>query len=101
MEITLHHYLLLSGLLFTIGVLGVLLRQNILIILLSLEIMINSGNLALIAFTYYKNLEHGQVMVLFSMALAAIAAGIALAIIVLLYRKRGTISTDDMNLLNG
>lgn len=99
MEITLQSCLYLSILLFTIGGLGVIIRKNILVILLSLEIMINAGNLALVSFTYFKDLEHGQVLVLFSMALAGVAAAVALAIVVLVYRQQGTIRTDELDLL--
>jgi len=99
MTIGLEHYLILSAALFLVGVSGVLLRRNVLIILLSIEIMMNGANVAVVAVAYYQNMMEGQVLALFIMALAAAEVGVALAVVLLVYRRRGTITADEIDLL--
>lgn len=102
MEPTLFEYLLVSGLLFTIGLAGVLLRRNILIIFMCLELMLNAANLSLVAFSRY-NLAKGvqdfnaQVFVFFIITVAAAEVAVGLAIIVALYRARQTTHVEDLN----
>ena len=96
MEPTLSHYLLVSGALFSIGLLGVIVRRNLLIIYMSLELMLNSANVALVAMSrFYGNLD-GQVMVFFIITVAAAEVAVGLALIVALYRKRQTAEVDDL-----
>lgn len=99
MSIGFEHYLILSAFLFVIGAAGVLLRRNLLIILLSIEIMVNAANLAVVSVAYYQNIMEAQVLALFIMALAAAEVGVALAIVLLVYRRRGTITVDEIDLL--
>lgn len=97
--ITLHHYLALSALLFLIGVVGVLIRRQIIVILMCLELMLNSANLAFIAFARYLDSMEGQVIVLFVMVVAAAEVAIGLAIAVAIFRQRGTINIDDLSVM--
>jgi NADH-quinone oxidoreductase subunit K len=95
------YFLILSGLLFTMGTLGVLLRRNALVIFMSIELQLNAVNLALVAFSRrFGNLD-GQVLAFFSMVVAAAEVVVGLAIIVSLYRKRQSADVDDANLLRG
>ena len=86
-SVGLGHYLFVSVALFTIGLLGVLLRKNILVILMSIELMLNAVNLAFITFAYYLNDVNGAVIVLFIIAVAAAEAAVGLAIVVTLFKK--------------
>ena len=95
----LEHYLIVSGLLFSLGLLGVIARRNILLIYMSLELMLNAGNLALVAFSRFSNNLDGQVMVFFSITVAAAEVAVGLALIVALYRKRQTAHVEDLTLL--
>ncbi len=99
MTIGFEHYLILSAFLVVIGAAGVLLRRNVLIILLSIEIMMNGANIAVVAMAYHKQLMDGQILALFIMALAAAEVGVALAIVLLVYRRRGTVTADEIDLL--
>ena len=105
MAITLNDYLLVSGLLFTIGFAGVLLRRNILIIFMCLELMLNAANLSLVAFSRFNLTAegmpnyHAQVLVFFIITVAAAEVAVGLAIIVALYRARQTIQVNDINKL--
>lgn len=99
MEIGLNHYLLLAALTFTLGVIGVLTRRNVLIILMSVELMLNSANLTLIAFSHYMSDITGQVFVFFSMTVAAAEVGIGLAIVVTIFRNIGSLDVSKLNLL--
>mgnify|MGYP001565962059 CR=1 FL=1 len=103
MEITLQHYLVLSALLFCIGLYGALARRNAVAILLALEIMLNAVNITLVAFSRYvtPQLLTGQVFAIFVMTVAAAEAVVGLAIIIALYRTRGTIDLEKINLLKG
>ena len=91
----------LSGILFSLGILGVLTKRNILVIFMSVELMLNAANLALVAFSRaYDNLD-GQIFVFFTMTLAAAEVAVGLAIIVALFRLKGSIDVDRANLLKG
>lgn len=96
MTITLEHYLIVSALLFCIGLFGVVLRRNLLIIYMSLELMLNSANLALVAFSRFNNQLDGQVMVFFIITVAAAEVAVGLALIVALYRKRQSAQVEDL-----
>ena len=95
------YYLILAGILFSIGTVGVLVRKNALIIFMSIELQLNAVNLALVAFSrMHENLD-GQVLAFFSMVVAAAEVVVGLAIIVSLYRKRRSASVDDADVLRG
>jgi NADH-quinone oxidoreductase subunit K len=93
------YYLLLSGILFSIGVLGFLIRRNVLVVFMSIEIMLNAANLAFIAFAREMGSLSGQVIVFLVMTVAAAEAGVGLAIIILFYRNRKSANVDDGNLM--
>lgn len=95
--IPLNHYIILSTIIFSIGVIGVLTRRNAIVIFMSVELMLNSVNLLLTVFSIYRNDAAGQVFVFFVMALAAAEVAVGLAIIVMIYRNTNTI---DINVLN-
>ena len=95
-EITLGHYLALSGLLFLAGLAGVLLRRSLLIVMMSLELLLNAANLALVAFSRYHNNLNGQVMVFFIITVAAAEVAVGLALLVALYRKRQSAHVEDL-----
>lgn len=91
------NYIILSAILFTIGVLGVLLRRNAIVIFMSIELMLNAVNLLMTAFSVFRGDPAGQVFVFFIMAVAAAEVAVGLAIIVMIYRNTRSI---DINLLN-
>ena len=97
-EVTLNHYLALSGVLFTIGAAGVLLRRNLIVIYMGLELMLNAANLALVAFSRFGAAPalDGQVMVFFIITVAAAEVAVGLALIVALFRLKKTINTGDL-----
>lgn len=95
------HYLILSVILFGIGILGILIRRNVILILLCLELLFNSANLAFVAFSKMHGNLDGQIIVLFTMATAAAEVTIALAITVILFKTWQTIQTDKPNSLKG
>ena len=99
--ITPYHYLVLSAALFAIGLVGVMVRRNIIIVLMSIELMLNAVNVNLVAFSQWlKNaLVTGQVFALFVITVAAAEVGIGLAIVILIYRNRETVNIDEVNLL--
>src|SRR5882757_8456377 len=96
MKIGLEHYLVVSAILFAIGLLGVLIRRNLLIIYMSLELMLNAGNLALVAASRFNNNLDGQILVFFIITVAAAEVAVGLALIVALYRKRQTAHVEDL-----
>lgn len=96
-QIPLNYYLIISTALFVIGIIGVLTRRNVIIILMSIELMLNAVNLLLIAFSSYRADPAGQVFVFFIMAVAAAEVSVGLAIIVMIYRN---IRSIDVGLLN-
>jgi NADH-quinone oxidoreductase subunit K len=93
------YYLVLSGLLFTIGTVGVLVRRNALVIFMSIELQLNAVNLTLIAFSRRLGEVDGQILAFFSMVVAAAEVVVGLAIIVAIFRRRATASVDDINAL--
>jgi NADH-quinone oxidoreductase subunit K len=93
------HYLIVSALLFVIGVAGVILSRNIIIMFMSIEIMLNAANLAIIAFSRYLNRMDGHVFVFLIMAVAAAEAAVGLAMIITIFRNRNSISADRYNIL--
>lgn len=99
--IGLEHYLILSGALFAIGLYGALAKHNAIIILMSIEIMLNAVNVALIAFSRYivPTEFTGQVFAIFTMAVAAAETAVGLAIIIAIYRSRETIDTDKIDMM--
>jgi NADH-quinone oxidoreductase subunit K len=97
--VPLSSYLILSAVLFTIGVVGFLLRRNTIIIFMSIELMLNAANLALVAFSRFLHSMDGQVFVFFVMSVAAAEAAVGLAIIIAVYRTRETVNADEMNLM--
>src|SRR5512143_1700084 len=99
MNIGLEHYLLVSVALFCLGLLGVILRRNLLVMYMSLELMLNAANLALVAFSRFNNNLNGQVMVFFVITVAAAEVAVGLALIVALYRKRQTVQVEDLTTL--
>ena len=99
MNVGLEHYLVLSVLLFCLGLLGVIVRRNVLIIYMSLELMLNAANLALVAFSRYTNSLDGQVFVFFIITVAAAEVSVGLALIVALYRRRQTAHVEDLTTL--
>ena len=96
MTVTLPHLILLSGILFTIGLVGVISRRNVLLILLSLEILLSSANLAFVSFSRAHGDLSGQVMVFFVMIVAAAEVTVGLAIALLLVRRTAKINADEM-----
>jgi NADH-quinone oxidoreductase subunit K len=92
----LQHYLVVSVLLFCLGLLGVIVRRNVLVIYMSLELMLNAANLALVAFSRFDNNLDGQVIVFFIITVAASEVAVGLALIVALYRRRHTTHVEDL-----
>lgn len=97
--ISLNHYLFLSAILFSIGVVGVLTRRNAIIIFMSIELMLNSVNLTLVAFSAYLGTATGQMFVFFVLTVAAAEAAVGLAIIIALYRNKMNINIDEVNIM--
>lgn len=95
------HVLIVSLLLFAVGVLGVLTRRNAIIILMSIELMMNAANLNLIAFSRQLNAINGQVFAVFTIAVAAGEVAVGLAVVLAMYRNRDSIFVDDVRLLKG
>ncbi|MBP7950811.1 MAG: NADH-quinone oxidoreductase subunit NuoK [Verrucomicrobiales bacterium] len=103
---TLGHYLFLSGLLFSIGLAGVVLRRNIIVIFMCLELMLNAANLAIIAFSRFNVVNgqpnyNGQMLVFFTITVAAAEVAVGLAIIVALFRARQTVHVEDLTSMKG
>jgi NADH-quinone oxidoreductase subunit K len=97
--VTIHHYMVLSAVLFFIGVFGVLYRRNLIVIFMSIELMLNAVNLSFVTFARYTQSMDGHVVAFFVMALAAAEAAIGLAILVMIFRNRTTVQADDMSLM--
>ncbi len=98
-EVPLNYYLILSAILFTIGAIGVITRRNAIIVFMSIELMLNSVNLTLVAFASFMGDTAGHIFVFFVMAVAAAEAAVGLAIILALFRKTGTVYVDKVNIL--
>jgi len=96
MTVGLEHYLVVSVLLFALGLMGVLVRRNLLVIYMGLELMLNAANLALVAFSRFNNNLDGQVFVFFVITVAAAEVSVGLALIVALYRRRQTAHVEDL-----
>ncbi len=96
MNVGLGQYLVVSALLFSLGLLGVVMRRNLLVIYMSLELMLNAANLALVAMSRFNNNLNGQVMVFFVITVAAAEVSVGLALIVALYRKRQAAHVEDL-----
>jgi NADH-quinone oxidoreductase subunit K len=99
MHVTLEHYLVVSAVLFCLGLLGVIVRRNLLVIYMSLELMLNAANLALVSFSRFTNNPDGQVFVFFIITVAAAEVAVGLALIVALYRKHRTAHVEDLTTL--
>ena len=97
--VPLSYYLTLGAVLFGIGIVGVLIRKNIIVILFSIELMLNAANINFVAFSHYLQDVTGQVFVFFVMTVAAAEVAIGLAIIIALYRNRSTINVEDISLM--
>ena len=97
--VPLEWYLIVGFLLFSIGVIGVLIRRSIIMVLLSIELMLNSANITFIAYAYYLQSITGQIMVFFILTMAAAEVALGLALVIALYRVRTTLNVDEMNLL--
>jgi NADH-quinone oxidoreductase subunit K len=96
MQVGLEHYLVVSALLFGLGVLGVILQRNLLVMFMSVELMLNAANLALVAFSHFRRDLAGQAMALFILAVAAAEVGVGLALIVTLMRKGRSAHAEDL-----
>jgi NADH-quinone oxidoreductase subunit K len=101
LPITPYHYLVLAAALFTIGVIGVMVRRNVIILFMSIELMLNAVNLNLVAFSRLYGHVVGQVFALFIVAVAAAEAAVGLGILLAFYRNKETLNIDEMNLLRG
>lgn len=98
MEVALDWYLALSAVMFTIGVFGVLLKRNAIVILMCVELMLNSANVALVGFSQSLADPTGQILVFFSIAVAAAEAAIGLAIVIAIFRKKRTVNINEIHL---
>ena len=102
MEIGLAHYLTVAACLFTLGILGIFLnRKNVIVILMSVELMLLAVNINLVAFSSFLGDITGQIFAIFILTVAAAEAAIGLAIIVAYYRNRGSIAVEDINMMKG
>jgi NADH-quinone oxidoreductase subunit K len=100
--IPLHNYLVLSGILFGLSFAGMVInRKNLILLLMCIELMLLAVNMNFVAFSSYLKIMSGQIFVFFILTVAAAESAIGLAILVLLYRRRGSINVDDINLLKG
>jgi NADH-quinone oxidoreductase subunit K len=97
--VPLSHYLILSAILFGLGVLGVLVRRNGIVIFMCIELMLNAVNLTFVAFSRFFQALDGQVFVFFVMTVAAAEAAVGLAIIIAIFRHKESVDVDDVNLL--
>ena len=102
LEVGLAHYLTLAAILFTLGIFGIFLnRKNVIIILMSIELMLLAVNINLVAFSRFLEDMTGQVFAMFVLTVAAAEAAIGLAILVVYFRNRGSIAVEDVNLMKG
>lgn len=103
MEIGLTHFLILGAILFSIGIVGLIVSRNIIKILMSVEILLNAVNINFVAFANYTDLGElkGQVFAIFIMAIAAAEAAIGLALLIALYRNKPTVDVEEYNILEG
>lgn len=96
MNVGLEHYLTVSALLFALGLAGVIIRRNVLVMYMCIELMLNAANLAFVSMSRFNNNLNGQVMVFFIITVAAAEVAVGLALIVALYRKRQTAHVEDL-----
>ena len=102
MEITLTHYLVVAAILFTLGIFGIFLnRKNVIVILMSIELMLLAVNINLVAFSSFLGNIEGQIFAMMVLTVAAAEAAVGLAILVTYFRNRGSIAVEDINLLKG
>ena len=102
MTLTLPHFLVLGAILFAVGVFGIFLnRRNLIVLLMSIELMLLAVNMNFVAFSHYLDDMHGQVFVFFILTVAAAESAIGLAILVLLFRNKTSINAEDLNTLKG
>ena len=99
MEVTTSHYVVLSTLLMLIGVIGILIRRNILVLLMSVELILNAVNINLVAFSAALQQVHGQVFSIFVITVAAAEAAVGLGILIALFRNKQTVHADEIDLL--
>ncbi len=99
MPVSMSHYLAVSAVIFVIGVAGVLLRRNVLVVLMSIELMLNAANLAFVTFSRAGGAVGGQIVVLFVMTVAAAEVAVGLAIVLIVFRARQTTDVDRMNVM--
>lgn len=99
LTITPYHYLMLSAALFTIGVIGVMVRRNVIVIFMSIELMLNAVNINLAAFSAQLQNEIGQVFAIFVIAVAGAEAAVGLGIILAFYRNKETLNIDEMSIM--
>jgi NADH-quinone oxidoreductase subunit K len=97
--VPLTHYLIFSAVLFSIGVLGVLIRRNAIVVFMCVEIMLNAVNISLIAFDRYLNQHDGQIFSFMVMCVAAAEVSVGLAIVIALFRNKATVNLDEINLM--
>jgi len=101
LPVPLGNYIVLSGILFTLGVIGVITARNAIVILMSIELMLNAANLLLVVFARVHGDIGGQVVVFFVLTVAAAEAAVGLAIIVAVFRRKGAVDVDRLNMLKG
>ncbi len=101
LDITPNYYLVLAALLFTIGAVGVLIRRNTLVMFMCIELMLNAANLTFVAYAKALNDISGQVIVFFTLVVAAAEVAVGLAIIVAIFRRKQDVTADDVDLLKG
>ena len=101
MQIPVEYYLLVAAIVFIIGVAGVLIRRNALVVFMSIELMLNAVNLTFVAFAQKWGAVDGQIFVFFIMTVAAAEVAVGLAIVISIFRLRGTAHVDEINLLRG
>ncbi len=97
--VSVEHYLVLSGILFAIGVIGVLIRRNAIIVFMCIELMLNAVNLSFVAFARHFNDMSGHIFVFMIMTVAAAEAAVGLAIILAIFRNRETVDVDEINIM--
>lgn len=101
MTITLQHYLILSLVLFSIGAVGVVTRNNLLIVLMSIELMLSAANISLLAFARWNLLPEGKVVALFIIAIAAAGVAVGLALAIAMYKTKSNLNLDGLKILRG
>ena len=100
-DLGLYHYIFLSFIIFSIGMFGVLVRRNVIVMLMSMELMLNGANLAFVAYSRFRGDEAGHIMAFFVMALAAAEAAVGLALVIAVFKHLKTLQVDRMTTLKG